>query len=50
MGEVDRFELDKSLDKDKGSAESMQGKHAKSYSLLSDPTVAAELRAYVRSK
>jgi len=28
---------------------SLQGKHAKVYSLLSDPTVAAELRAYVRS-
>ena len=27
----------------------MQGKHAKVYSLLSDPTMAAELRAYVRS-
>ena len=28
---------------------SMQGCHAKVYSLLSDPTIAAELRAYVRS-
>ena len=27
----------------------MQGRHAKVYSLLSDPTIAAELRAYVRS-
>jgi len=28
---------------------SLQGRHVKVYSLLSDPTVAAELRAYVRS-
>ncbi|KAG1865569.1 hypothetical protein C8R48DRAFT_747672 [Suillus tomentosus] len=28
---------------------SLQGRHAKVYSLLSDPTIAAELRAYVRS-
>lgn len=28
---------------------SMQGRHAKVYSLLSDPAIAAELRAYVRS-
>ena len=29
--------------------ESLQGRHAKVYSLLSDPAIAAELRAYVRS-
>ncbi|KAG1727295.1 uncharacterized protein EDB91DRAFT_1061178 [Suillus paluster] len=29
--------------------ESLQGRHAKVYSLLSDPAIAAELRAYIRS-
>jgi len=35
--------------RDRDLPKSLRGQHAKVYSLLSDPTVAAELRAYVRS-